>query len=152
MTENLTQNEPMRRILIVGSSEWANWFALRNVLHAERKRGPFVAVLVAHGELGERCGISACSGKRTCAIVGSVDEYVRTRTGLDTEQVDTLDPFPEVDLVLAFPGANDFNTFLVMKAAYAAGVPVQNHGYQPYTREAHRQARLGVLGRATEEA
>lgn len=135
----------MRRVLVTGSRDWVNRTAIWNALHAELVQ--FGEITVVHGGAHGADDIADrwAWGMRAAGHLVNVEVHKpnyemfsarRAPLHRNQEMVEA-----GADVCHAFPIDGSTGTRHCMTRAIAAGIPVVNHGFQPYTREAKEFAK-----------
>lgn len=136
---------PVRRVLITGSRGWKDRTTIWTALKTELDRSPDELVVVHGGAQGaDDIADRWASGmnQEGWPVWGEVhrpdyDQYLPKFAPLRrNEHMVRLG----ADICLAFPLEGGTGTRHCMSRAYAAGIPVINFGYQPYTHQAQEYA------------
>lgn len=135
-----------RRVLITGSRNWRDALAVYKVLTAERQiaEQQGVSLTVVHGKCRTGADLSAhnwCVSQWTGGIKVIEDPFPPDPNhpqGPKRANLDRNTAMAKSGVVVchAFPLEGGTGTRHCMSRSFAAKVPVENHGYQPYTTQA----------------
>lgn len=134
----------MRRVLVTASRKWSNAAVIHSALNQELQQ--FGSLIVVHGGADGGDTIADCwawamhhagYNVRPEKHDPDYDLYPPKLAPLRrNEYMATLG----ADVCHAFPLEGGTGTRNCMSYAYGAGIPVVNHGFQPYTQQAQEYA------------
>ncbi|AOZ64863.1 DrpA-like ssDNA binding protein [Mycobacterium phage Louie6] len=135
----------MRRVLITGSRDWVARTAIWNALNAELHQFQHEGIVIVHGgargadDIADRWAWGARQSGWPVQIEkheAEWDEHGKRAGVIRNQKMVDLG----ADVCHAFPLQGSVGTRHCMARAIAAGIPVINHGFQPYTNQAQQFA------------